>query len=89
MRSLISPGTEVAGLLGQWPGGTQYPTVPGYAAIFEVSVVGVEASRRIPESQRLRDSLLLNPPARVDAALVVLNAPGLDIGHFHRPAQRR
>lgn len=42
VRSLISPGTEVAGLLGQWPGGTQYPAVPGYAAVFEVSEAGAE-----------------------------------------------
>ena len=44
VRSLISPGTEVAGLLGQWPGGTKYPAVPGYAAVFEVTEVGAEVS---------------------------------------------
>jgi len=41
LASLISPGTELAGYLGQWQG-AKYPAVPGYAPVFEVTAVGSE-----------------------------------------------
>lgn len=39
VRSLVSPGTELAGYQGQWAW-AKYPLTPGYAAIFQVSEVG-------------------------------------------------
>jgi threonine dehydrogenase-like Zn-dependent dehydrogenase len=41
LKSLISPGTELAGYLGQWAW-AKYPVTPGYASVFEVSEVGSE-----------------------------------------------
>ena len=39
LKSLISPGTELAGYQGQWPR-AKYPLTPGYANIFRVAEVG-------------------------------------------------
>jgi threonine dehydrogenase-like Zn-dependent dehydrogenase len=39
IASLISPGTELAGYLGQWAW-ARYPLTPGYAAVFEVTEAG-------------------------------------------------
>jgi threonine dehydrogenase-like Zn-dependent dehydrogenase len=41
IASLISPGTELAGYLGQWAW-AKYPLTPGYAAVFEVTETGGE-----------------------------------------------
>jgi threonine dehydrogenase-like Zn-dependent dehydrogenase len=43
VRSLVSPGTELAGYQGQWTF-AKYPLSPGYAAIFQVTDVGNEVS---------------------------------------------
>jgi threonine dehydrogenase-like Zn-dependent dehydrogenase len=43
VKSLVSPGTELAGYQGQWAW-AKYPMVPGYAAIFEVTGVGAEVT---------------------------------------------
>ncbi len=42
-RSLVSPGTELAGYQGQWSG-ARYPLTPGYAAVFRVTDVGGEVT---------------------------------------------
>lgn len=39
IRSMISPGTELAGFMGQWSW-TGFPARPGYSAIVEVTEVG-------------------------------------------------
>ena len=41
IRSLISPGTELAGYQGQWAW-AKYPVNPGYATVFEVTTCGTE-----------------------------------------------
>ncbi len=43
VRSLVSPGTELAGYQGQWAW-AKYPLAPGYAAIFQVTEVGSEVT---------------------------------------------
>ncbi len=47
VRSLVSPGTELAGYQGQWSG-ARFPLTPGYAAIFQVSEVGGEVTDLMP-----------------------------------------
>jgi len=43
VKSLVSPGTELAGYQGQWTY-ARYPLTPGYAAIFRVTDVGSEVT---------------------------------------------
>lgn len=42
--SLISPGTEVAGFSGRYWWTNEYPIIPGYAAVIEVTDVGPEVN---------------------------------------------
>ncbi|MCL4505921.1 MAG: zinc-binding alcohol dehydrogenase [Chloroflexi bacterium] len=41
VKSLVSPGTELAGYMGQW-NWARFPVTPGYAAVFEVTAAGDE-----------------------------------------------
>jgi threonine dehydrogenase-like Zn-dependent dehydrogenase len=43
VRSLVSPGTELAGYQGQWAF-ARYPLTPGYSAVFQVTDVGSEVT---------------------------------------------
>ncbi|MCL5995908.1 MAG: zinc-binding alcohol dehydrogenase [Chloroflexi bacterium] len=43
VKSLVSPGTELAGYQGQWQW-AKYPMTPGYATVFAVEAVGSEVT---------------------------------------------
>ena len=43
VRSLVSPGTELAGYQGQWTW-SKFPLTPGYAAVFQVTDVGSDVN---------------------------------------------